>query len=312
MTKAIFIASSHSAYDDRPGEAYHFPNRYLSRIAQTLGDWVIFYQGKRGGISGYYAVQRVAQISPDPSDPTHSYAILDRGSRLDFERPVPRLRPSGLPYETGLPLSRGSNTSAVRLISDGDFAAIIDEGLRQDLTDPDGLPRTGPLPSERPAEWPTELPPELPGGMSAPPLPPFLPPGADRGMILSSRAFRDRAFARLVKTAYAGRCCMTGLALRNGGGRPEVEAAHIIPVEANGPDSVNNGLALSGTVHWMFDRGLVGVDEDFSLLIADDHATTELANKLFVADRKLILPPDALHGPHPHYLKWHRENRFKG
>ena len=52
MTKAIFIASSHSHYDDRPGEVYHFPNSYLSRVAQTVGDWVIFYQGRRGGVSG--------------------------------------------------------------------------------------------------------------------------------------------------------------------------------------------------------------------------------------------------------------------
>ena len=52
MSKAVFISSSHSAYDDRPGEAYHFPNTYLSRVAQTVGDWVIFYQGRRGGVSG--------------------------------------------------------------------------------------------------------------------------------------------------------------------------------------------------------------------------------------------------------------------
>ncbi len=28
-------------------------------------------------------------------------------------------------------------------------------------------------------------------------------------------------------------------------------------VEANGPDIVRNGLALSGTAHWIFDRGLI-------------------------------------------------------
>jgi len=42
MTKAIFIASAHSHYQDRPGEIYHFPNIYRSRVAATLGDWVIF------------------------------------------------------------------------------------------------------------------------------------------------------------------------------------------------------------------------------------------------------------------------------
>lgn len=41
MAKAVFIASSHSSYDDRPGEVYHFPRQYLSRVAQTVGDWVL-------------------------------------------------------------------------------------------------------------------------------------------------------------------------------------------------------------------------------------------------------------------------------
>ncbi len=297
--KAVFIASSHSAYDDRPGEVYHFPNRnYLSVAVKTVGDWVIFYQGRRGGVSGYYAVQRVEKIVPDPTDPTHSYAILDRASLLSFERPVPRFRANDAPYETGLPKARGKNTSSIRRISDADFAAIIDEGLREDIT-PDTLPREGPLPQ-----------PLQPGFAEA--QAGFLPLTADRAQILSSRAFRDRAFARQVKSAYGARCAMSGLLLRNGGGRPEVEAAHIVPVEARGPDTVRNGLALSGTVHWMFDRGLVSVDEDMSLLIASDSVASDIAARLFVPDRKLILPSDPAKSPHPAYLKWHRDTCFKG
>lgn len=299
MTKAVFIASSHSAYDDRPGEVYHFPNVYLSRVAKTVGDWVILYQGKRGGVSGYYAVQRVERIAPDTSDPSHSYAILDRASLLGFERPVPRFRPNDAPYETGLPKSRGSNTSSVRLISEPDFAAIIDEGLREDIT-PDTLPRDGPLPV-----------PLQPG--FAEPQAGFVPLAqTDRAQVLASRAFRDRAFARLVKSAYGARCAMSGLELRNGGGRPEVEAAHIVPVEARGPDTVRNGLALSGTVHWMFDRGLVSVDEDMTLLVAKGSVAIDTAARLFVPDRRLILPADLGKAPHPAYLKWHREHCFKG
>lgn len=298
--KAVFIASSHSAYDDRPGEVYHFPNRnYLSVVAKTVGDWVILYQGRRGGVSGYYAVQRVERIVPDPTDPSHSYAILDRASLLSFERPVARFRANDTPYETGLPIMGGKNTSSVREISDLDFAAIIDEGLREDIT-PDTLPREGPLPQ-----------PFQPGFAEA--LTGFVPLGnTDRAQILASRAFRDRAFARQVKAAYGARCAMSGLELRNGGGRPEVEAAHIVPVEARGPDTVRNGLALSGTVHWMFDRGLVSVDEDMTLLIAKGSVASDIAARLFVPDRRLILPADASKAPHPTYLKWHRDTCFKG
>lgn len=295
MVKAVYFASSHSAYKDRPGEWYHFPNSYLSRVVQTVGDWVIFYEGRAGGSRGYYAVQRVERIVSDPEDAHHSYALLDRSTELSFERNVPRTGADGTPYETGLPASGGNNSSAVRLISDRDFAAIITEGLKSDPV-PDALPREGE--------------PTAPTGFSDLGQEPFLGPA--REIILTSRAFRDQSFARQVRRAYAGRCAMSGLELRNGGGRPEVEAAHILPVEERGPDTVRNGLALSGTIHWMFDRGLVSVDADHSLLIAQGSIAAEVAERLFLPDRRLILPVDPSLRPHSVYLDWHRRHRFKG
>jgi len=44
-------------------------------------------------------------------------------------------------------------------------------------------------------------------------------------------------------------------------------------VEHRGPDSVRNGIALSGTVHWMFDRGLLSIDDDYAMLVARDRLT---------------------------------------
>jgi putative restriction endonuclease len=302
MAKAVFIASSHSAYDDQPGRAYHFPNTYLSRVAQTLGDWVIFYQGRRGGTVGYYAVQRVERIVPDPTDSTHSYAMLDVESELSFDRPVPRFRDDGRPYETGLPQSRGSNTSSVRVISENDFAAIVTEGLREEEI-PDAIPRIDPQNTQNTYGIPGAA--EV-GAVYDPGL------SAVRPQILSSRAFRDRAFGRQVRQAYRGRCAMSGLEIRNGGGRPEVEAAHIVPVERQGPDTVRNGIALSGTLHWMFDRGLISVDRDHTILIARGSVGSEIADRLLVADRRLILPSDPRLAPHPTYLDWHRSNVFKG
>ncbi len=298
MVKAVFIASSHSAWQDRPGEVYHFPNQYLSRVAQAVGDWVIFFEGRRGGSRGYYGVQRVERIVPDPSDGNCSFAMLDRASELSFETNVARLREDGQPYETGLPLARGSNTSAVRLISEMDFAAIVSAGLR--ATDgPEALSRDGVLP-------------EVPGFAEG--QEPFRMPGEGdaRPLVLSSRRFRDASFARQVKRAYGARCAMSGLALRNGGGRAEVEAAHILPVEENGPDTVRNGLALSGTLHWMFDRGLLAVDGDGTILMAEGSIASEAADRLLTPDRRLIVPQDAALRPHAEYLRWHREKRFKG
>jgi putative restriction endonuclease len=103
---------------------------------------------------------------------------------------------------------------------------------------------------------------------------------------------------------------LTGLRLINGGGRPEVEAAHIKPVSENGPDTVRNGLALSGTVHWMFDRGLVSVGDDYEILVSKNRVPED-ALRLLNANRHVNLPKDTTLYPNAHYLKFHRDTIFK-
>lgn len=126
-----------------------------------------------------------------------------------------------------------------------------------------------------------------------------------------ARPFRDRAFALQVKQAYDNTCAVTGLKLINGGGRPEVQAAHIRPVEFHGPDSIRNGLALSGTIHWMFDRGLISVDDDYAILKATEKIPDAI-DQLINIDGCLRPPRFADHRPHPQFLRFHREEIFKG
>lgn len=305
MTHAVFISNPESFWDDHPGRRYHFPNRlYLSKVTQPLGDWVIFYQSRRGGAAGYHKVQRVIAVEPDPKDPSASYALLDPASQLDFEQNVPRLRSEGQPYETGLPLSRGSNSSSVRLISKTVFSAILSAGLSP-IADADAIPRHGPLPQ-------TRAHPSGQDGFGLRDAGLTFDPAPLRPQILTSRAFRDQVFARIVKRAYRGRRAMTGLALRNGGGRPEVEAAHILPVAHRGPDTITNGIALSGTVHWMFDRGLVSVGSEGQILVTKDPETQTMAARLLLPDRRVLLPSDVASRPHASYFTWHRETIFKG
>ena len=118
-------------------------------------------------------------------------------------------------------------------------------------------------------------------------------------------------FARHIQEAYDRTCAVSGLRILNGGGRPEVQAAHIRPVAEQGSDSVRNGIALSGTFHWMFDRGLLSVDDDYSILVAK-RGVPEPLSSLINPERKLILPPDARMWPHRQFLGYHRERIFKG
>jgi len=224
-------------------------------------------------------------------------AIIEPGSYLDFGNPVPFRGPDGL-VERGVLNADGRLSgraqAAVRPLSLDDFVRIVDLGLAPDEPD---LPRVGEAPAI--------------AGFEDPQAPFQVEQSRDRSAYLRSRVVRDRNFRRIVLHAYNERCALSGLKLINGGGRAEVEAAHIRPVEKNGPDLLGNGIALSGTAHWMFDRGLIGVADDLTILVSrqvnDPNAIRTLINRT----GRLIPPTRAADRPHPRFLRWHLEHRFK-
>ena len=190
----------------------------------------------------------------------------------------------------GTPKKGGAVQLAVRRLPEADFARIVDLGLPQDLERIEAT-RYDPQPAR------------LDEGAET-----FQRPVLER---LTRRPYREVAFRRMVREAYGYRCAMSGLMLRNGGGRPEVQAAHIRPVECRGSDSVRNGLALSGTLHWMFDRGLVSVADDCeTILVSHNKVPRETVARLLSPDFKLIMPKDPRNAPHPDNIRWHRENVF--
>lgn len=300
MTKAVFQHKADSIYDDTPWEKYNFPKMYLSRVEQTVGDWIIYYEPRSAeGGSGrlaYFATGQVQTVIPDPATEGRYYALIGRGTYLPFDRAVARIIDNKV-IETSLRAADGSLAtggyaqSAVRLLPDAEFDTILSLGFTSD-----------------PLLLGLEQAPETVDGF-ADSQAPFKRPIIEQ---IVNRPFREAAFARQVKIAYRNRCAMTGLRLLNGGGRPEVQAAHIRPVAAEGPDTVRNGVALSGTVHWMFDRGLISVDEDHSILVADGKVPSDTVERLILPDRRLLLPEDRWALPHPAYLKYHREHVFKG
>ena len=304
MSHVVLIQNPDSIYDDAPGLHYNFPRQYLGMMREAVGDWAVFYEGRRGAF-GYTHVQRVAGLRPDPAVAGRFYADLDEGSGLAFERLVPRQRPDGRMYESALPVSRGNNTAAVRRLSAADFSAIVAEGLRE-VADIDAHPREGPLHPSHPS---------LAAAMDSVRQAPFATRDAvgdvDRRMVLTSRPARDAAFARMVRRAYGGRCAISGLTLRNGGGRAEVQAAHVKAVADGGPDVVQNGIALSGTLHWMFDRGLIRVADDYSLLISHNKVDLGTIDRLVNPARRLLVDHVVPRlRPHPAYLRWHREKDY--
>ncbi|MCS0495311.1 HNH endonuclease [Ancylobacter sp. MQZ15Z-1] len=298
MGFGVFIHRTDSIYDDRPAERYQFPRQYLGRVEACVGDWVVYYEPRKvADTRGYFAIAKVERVVPDPTTPGMFLALIEPGSYLDFASPV-RFSDEGGVIERGV-LNQdgrisGRAQAAVRALSPGDFDRIIARGLddRAPL-----LPRTD-----------MDLP---PNGFSEELAPFVFEESRERISYLSSRIVRDRVFRRIVLRAYDERCAISGLKLINGGGRAEVAAAHIQPVQANGPDIVSNGLALSGTAHWMFDRGLISLSDDLDVLISR-HANDPDGVRAFVnRSGRAIAPQRAFERPHPHFLRWHREHCFK-
>lgn len=299
MAKAVFTTKVTPGYKDLPEARYHFPRTYLNQVRQAVGDHIVYYEPRRtsvelssiGGRQCYFGVARVTAVVEDTELADHYFALMS--DYLDFDLPVPFAEGSEY-YESALKKADGSTNKgafgrAVRLVPDAEFDRILKAGF-------------APVLSES-----TETKVVSPPGWAEPDVP-FERPIVEMTVL---RPFRERSFMHNVRAAYANRCAMTGLRLINGGGRPEVQAAHIQPVASKGPDSVRNGLALSGTVHWMFDRGLISVGDDYKILVAKNHVPEEAA-RLLNPNGVIHLPSDGSLYPNALYLKFHRDVVFKG
>jgi len=296
MTKGVFLYREDSRYDDRPWAVYQFPEIYLSRASRMVGDWVVYMEPVKAGRKGYHAVAKVDRIAPDPSSPGMYLAIIDPNSYLDFDHNV--AFQSGGDYPERSVLNEVGNVSgraqaAVRPIPLEDFNRIVRLGLD---THDELLPRSDTeFASASVAEGQTAYEFEQ-----------------DRVQMLTKRTIRDRIFRTRVLKAYDRRCAFTGFQFINGGGRAEVEAAHIRSVQEKGPDVVQNGLALSGTVHWMFDRGLLTIADNAEILLSNHINDVDGVRKILRSDGRAQFPNEPRNRPDPAFLRWHRENCFKG
>ena len=291
MAKAVFTTKVDPAYDDLPEQRYHFPRTYLKAARAALDDWIVYYEPRRstahlsssGGRMSYFATARLERIAEDPRRADHYYGYVK--DYLEFDRPVP-FRERSFYYERNLQKPDGSTNKgrfgrAVRTIRDSEYHLILQAGFH-DLASP---------------QWRV---------MESDPV------ETERRIVrqIVRRRFRDRVFSTAVRAAYDNTCAMTGLRIINGGGRPEVQAAHIKPVAKSGPDSMRNALALCGTAHWMFDRGLISIADDYQLLLREG-AIPDHFFRIINEDRRLKVPDAAPDRPHPNFLRYHREHVFQ-
>jgi putative restriction endonuclease len=119
----------------------------------------------------------------------------------------------------------------------------------------------------------------------------------------------QQAFKAVVLDAYRRECAITGTHIP-----PVLQAAHVRPVAEGGEHRLDNGLLLRSDVHTMFDRGYLGVDPRYRLVVSP-RLREEFGNgEQFYAKAGTVieLPARPADRPHREFLEWHLDEVFKG
>lgn len=298
--KGVFDTKAESGYDDDVSRRYHFPRQYKAIATSLLGSWIVYREPQRNrGRRAYVAVARVTRIEDDVERAGHAYAFV--ADYLPFDRPVPlveggryaeaALRAIADPSRVGAYLQGKS----IRALPDEDFSLIVRVGFGETLA---------PQNAVRLELDQNHVDQETLGLLQAP------TEEQERRIeqILVNRKIRDASFRGHVCDAYGHTCAITRLKIVNGGGKAEAQAAHIWPVAQGGPDVVQNGLALSSTVHWLFDRHLISLTDDYRILVSHNKVPGELRSLFANQMDRIHLPLDERLWPHPAYIGRHRES----
>lgn len=135
----------------------------------------------------------------------------------------------------------------------------------------------------------------------------FLPPE-------DSKKKRDAKFSVRVLPAYDYTCALTRHRMIAIDSTTALDAAHIHQFKQGGTCHPTNGIALSKTAHWLFDRGFWSLTDDFHILVAE-HRFDEAGEPAHLlkprAGTEILRPANREYWPDQTCLQWHRErHRF--
>ncbi len=125
---------------------------------------------------------------------------------------------------------------------------------------------------------------------------------------------RDSQFRERILRAYEHRCAVTGFSVALAGRAFGCEAAHVQWHSHDGPDTVDNGLALEPTIHKLLDAGAWTLSDDRRILVSAELSGSEdFVERMRSLHGRPIRSP--LVGEPPireDYIRWHREPKLGG
>jgi putative restriction endonuclease len=124
---------------------------------------------------------------------------------------------------------------------------------------------------------------------------------------------REAKFRIRVLAAYDYTCALTGHRLTTINGVSIVDAAHIHQFSDSRNNDLGNGIALCKNAHWLFDKGLWTIADDFRVMVASSRFAESGKPDLLLGNYHgagLRLPDDHALWPSPAHIAWHRKAKF--
>ncbi|MGQ5649925.1 phosphorothioated DNA-binding restriction endonuclease [Streptomyces sp. EKR5.2] len=127
------------------------------------------------------------------------------------------------------------------------------------------------------------------------------------------RRARRPGFAEDVLNAYAYACAFCGFDGAVGRNPVGLEAAHVRWHSQDGPDEVDNGLALCSLHHTLFDLGVLGLGPDLRIQVSRRYVARSAAGRAVDAlqGRYVAAPRPGHSALDAQYVDWHQRQVFK-
>ncbi|HAS39662.1 MAG TPA: HNH endonuclease [Microscillaceae bacterium] len=134
-----------------------------------------------------------------------------------------------------------------------------------------------------------------------------------REKFLEKEFIRSQLFPKTILKLYNHTCCISGLQVITDTSTTQtitmVDACHIEPFAQNRNNSIQNGIALTPTLHRAFDRGLIAIDDRYRVIVADNFQenTASRYNLSGFQGQGILLPPHEQFYPKIEVLKAHQK-----
>lgn len=136
---------------------------------------------------------------------------------------------------------------------------------------------------------------------------------APREILLDTSKKRDSQWPAKILQAWESRCAFCGYDGKIDNAPVGIDAAHIRWFNQDGPDEMDNGLALCSLHHRLLDRGVIGFKDSQTLTVSKTFsAATESGKKIYDLIDVKLKPRSGTLLPAEKYVEWHKENIFRG